>query len=113
MKEYDARYGKEVFVVSVVNPSNSVMAVVDAETKLPLRIHFIQSSEYGMIIKDYDQIIFDEEPPAGLFDITIPEGAIVVNQDRAILGNNSGRQMCEEQTARGAGGYRAYTAFVR
>ena len=43
----------------------------------------MKTTNYGNFIKDFDQIIFDENPPEGLFSFTIPEGTIVINQDES------------------------------
>jgi hypothetical protein len=83
LKEYDPNFTQEVLVVCVESPKNSVRITVDPQTKLPLSIHFIKTSELGNVIKDYDRIIFDQEPPTGLFDFVIPEGATVVDQDKS------------------------------
>jgi len=80
-REYDPNFAKEMVVIFTEDKNNALKITIDPDTKLPINLHVIRTANFGTFVKDFDQIIFDEEFPEGLFSFTIPEGAVVINQD--------------------------------
>jgi len=79
--ESDPETDKEVIVVWAESKTNEWKIVIEPETKLPISMHCLRSEQTGQVIKDIDEIYFDEDLPEGIFDFTIPNDALVVNQD--------------------------------
>ena len=80
-RETDPNTGRDSLVILSESKENSIKVLIDPETKLPTSMHFIHTSNFGNFVKDFDEISFDEEPPAGLFDFVIPEGVTVINTE--------------------------------
>ncbi len=80
-KENDPNTGEDSLVIMAETDSDAIKVLIDPETKLPTSIHIIRTSNLGNAVKDFDEIYFDEDPPAALFDFIIPEGVTVVNTD--------------------------------
>ena len=79
--EKDADTGQNVIVLVATSEMVEWKFLIDPETKLPVRMHCLRSEQPGMAIKDFYEIYYDEEPPEGIFDLKIPEGAKIVDQD--------------------------------
>lgn len=78
-KEDDPNTGKEVIVLWTESQTYEMEAFIDPETKLPIRINFAKAIK-GQIIKNVDEIYYNEPLPEGLFDFEIPEGAEVIRE---------------------------------
>ena len=81
-KEYDPNNNKELLVFDVRSDTD-IKIYIDPDSKLPVRMHIIRANSFGTFIRDFDEIYFDEEPPAGIFDFKIPEDATVINKDES------------------------------
>ena len=58
---------------------------IDSETKLPVGLHCLKGrNRPGDFIRDFDEITFDEELPAGIFEFEMPEGAVVKDMDQRL-----------------------------
>lgn len=80
-KEKDPNIGQDVIVLLATSKLVDCKFLIDAETKLPVRMHVLRSEKPGMAIKDFYEIYYDEEPPEGIFDLELPEGTKVVDED--------------------------------
>lgn len=80
-----ASSGSKSLIVAICgegDESESWKVFIDPETKLPVGLHCLKSRDRpGEFIRDFDEIRFDEELPAGIFEFQIPEGATVSNID--------------------------------
>jgi hypothetical protein len=81
-KHVDPNTGKDLLVITAQSNETDIEILVDPETKLPMSMHIISTKILGNFIKDFDEIFFDQEPPAGLFDFVIPENVLVVDMDK-------------------------------
>lgn len=107
-KENNPDTGDDVLIISSQG-ENVTETYIDLKTKLPTEIHIISTTQLGNEIKDFDQIIFDEEPPIGTFEFIIPQNAAVLNIDQigsledspdyGILVNNLSKQEAAELLA--------------
>jgi len=80
-----ASSGSKSLIVAICGEGDESWKVfIDPETKLPVGLHCLKSrNRPGDFIRDFDEIRFDEELPAGIFEFQIPEGATVSNIDDA------------------------------
>jgi len=78
-----ASSGSKSLIVAICGEGDESWKVfIDPETKLPVGLHCLKSrNRPGDFIRDFDEIRFDEELPAGIFEFQIPEGATVSNID--------------------------------
>ena len=79
--EYDGRSDKSVIVVIWRGPTQSFKVYIDPDTKLPIRMQGLESSQLGSVIKDIDQIEFNVDLPEDIFAFEIPEGASIIDHD--------------------------------
>ncbi|MHC4475791.1 MAG: hypothetical protein ACYTEL_09100 [Planctomycetota bacterium] len=78
---FDPNYQKDVIVLSMSSSAIDVRALIDQQTKLPLRLDVVRGNNPGSEqVKHADEILYHELPPAGLFDFQIPEDATVLNE---------------------------------
>ncbi|MBN1765965.1 MAG: hypothetical protein JW860_11950 [Sedimentisphaerales bacterium] len=76
---------KEVIVVTITSEKRQQQFRVDPETKLPLSFTTLRENDYmemarnTLAVKNLFEIRYNEEPPAGLFDM--PEDAVVVEEE--------------------------------
>ncbi len=78
-KEYDPNTGKDIIILRAESPKYQMEAFIDPETKLPIRLNFAKA-DLGVIIKNIDEIYYNEPLPKGLFDFEIPKGAEVIKE---------------------------------
>jgi hypothetical protein len=72
--------GKNLIVA--ISENGGWKIFIDPDTKLPVGLHCLKDkNQPGDFIKDFDEILFDEELPAGIFEFQIPEGATVSDID--------------------------------
>ncbi len=82
-RQADSSREKNLIVVtSEGNKDTEWKIYIDPASKLPVGIHCLKSNQPGQFIRDFDEIRFDEELPAGIFEFEVPEGAIVENVDQ-------------------------------
>jgi len=79
-KTYDEDTARDLIILHAESPQYEMEAVIDPETKLPIRIDFLRCEVSGQIVKSIDEIYYNEPLPDGLFDFEIPEGAKVINE---------------------------------
>jgi hypothetical protein len=78
-REYDSVTKQDVMVLFAKSPKYDMEAFIDPETNLPIRINFGKASS-GQVIKNIDEIYYNETLPEGLFDFEIPEDAQVIRE---------------------------------
>lgn len=79
-KTYDEDTARELIILHAESPQYEMEAVIDPETKLPIRIDFLRCEVSGQIVKSIDEIYYNQPLPDGLFDFEIPEGAKVIEE---------------------------------
>ncbi len=78
-KEHDPNTGKDIIILWAKSSQDELEAFIDPETKLPIRINFTKANP-GQIIKNVDEIYYNEPLPEGLFEFEIPEGTQVIRK---------------------------------
>ncbi len=73
---------RNVIELKITSPKLEVSSLIDPQTKLPISIDVIRCERlsYSEILKHADKINYDDLPPKGLFDFTMPLGATIVNE---------------------------------
>jgi len=79
IKEHDPNTGEEVIILWAESLNYEIEAFIDPKTKLPIKINFAKAIP-GQIIKNVDEIYYNEPLPEGLFDFEIPEDAQVIRE---------------------------------
>lgn len=75
--------GKNLIVAICEEDAETWKIFIDPETKLPVGLHCLKGrNRPGDFIRDFDEIRFDEELPAGIFEFEMPEGAVVTDMDQ-------------------------------
>jgi len=76
---FDAWLNKNAIILEVTSPRGDIKAVVDSETKLPIRLDPARGLHLGQSFtwKSMD-VSYEERPPEGIFEFAIPEGATVI-----------------------------------
>ncbi|HUV40551.1 MAG TPA: hypothetical protein VMW23_02030, partial [Sedimentisphaerales bacterium] len=75
--------GKNLIVAICEGDAEAWKIFIDSETKLPVGLHCLKGrNRPGDFIRDFDEIRFDEEPPAGIFEFEMPDGAVVTDMDQ-------------------------------
>ncbi len=71
---------RKLLELKMCSPKLEIRSLIDPQTKLPMNISVTKGERFGShdTFKHASQIRYDDVPPAGLFDFTIPAGANVV-----------------------------------
>ncbi|MHC4124019.1 MAG: hypothetical protein ACYSSI_10630 [Planctomycetota bacterium] len=79
-----ASSGEKSLIVAICEGDAETWKIfIDPETKLPVGLHCLKGRNLpGAFIRDFDEISFDEELPARIFEFEIPEGAVVTDMDQ-------------------------------
>jgi len=84
-REVSSIDGKHLIVAICEGEAEAWKIFIDPETKLPVGLHCLKGrNRPGDFIRDFDEIRFDEELPAGIFEFEMPEGAVVTDMDQRI-----------------------------
>lgn len=76
---FDAKLNKDAIILEMTSSRGDIKAVVDPDTKLPIRfdsadgLSFRQPFEWKNI-----DIVYEDQLPEGIFEFVIPEGATVI-----------------------------------
>jgi len=75
----DPGSAQQLLVLTMSAPQLEIRSLIDSETKLPISIDTVRGERLGAYdaLKHATKIAYDDVPPAGLFDFTIPAGAAV------------------------------------
>ncbi|UCD51766.1 MAG: DUF4932 domain-containing protein [Phycisphaerales bacterium] len=70
---------QKLLVLTMSTPKLEIRSLIDPQTKLPVSIDTVRGEKPGAydMLKHATKIAYDDVPPAGLFDFTIPAGATV------------------------------------
>jgi hypothetical protein len=71
-REKDSATGKELIVIRAVTQLQDYKVYIDPVTKLPVRTIYDRADNMQQICKSADQIFYNLELPAGMFDFEIP-----------------------------------------
>ena len=79
---YEPYTKRNVIELKITSLELEVRSLIDPQTKLPISVDVIKGEKlsYSEILKHADKIYYDDLPPEGLFDFTIPLGATIVNE---------------------------------
>jgi hypothetical protein len=79
-KVVDPASQRELLELTMSAPRLEIRSLIDPDTKLPLSIDTVRGDRVGSCdtLKHATKIRYDDAPPEGLFDFTIPAGANVV-----------------------------------
>jgi len=78
-EKFDPKLKKDVIILEVTSPRGDVKAVVDSETKLPIRLDPARGLHQGQSFtwKSMD-VSYEKRLPEGIFEFVIPDGATVI-----------------------------------
>jgi hypothetical protein len=78
----DLNRKRKVIELKVSSPQVQILALIDPQTKLPISINVTRGDKFGSyeILKQADQIHYDDLPPEGLFDFKMPADANIVRE---------------------------------
>lgn len=76
---FDTKLNKDAIILEVTSPRGDVKAVVDSETKLPIRLDPARGLHLGQSFtwKNMD-LSYEERLPEGIFEFVIPDGSTVI-----------------------------------
>ncbi len=76
---FDAGLNKDVIVLRMSSQRGDIKAIIDSDTKLPIRLDWSRDLHLGLPFELKDvEIIYEDQLPEGIFELDIPEGVTVI-----------------------------------
>jgi hypothetical protein len=78
-KAFDSKLGRDVIMLEMTSSRGDVKAVVDADTRLPVRFDSAEGLSFRQPFKWKSmEIVYEDQLPEGIFEFVIPDGATVI-----------------------------------
>jgi hypothetical protein len=76
---FDAGLNKDVIVLQMSSQQGDIKAIIDSDTKLPVRLDWSQGLHLGLPFELKDvEIFYEDQLPEGIFELDIPEKVTVI-----------------------------------
>jgi hypothetical protein len=78
-EEFDAKLNKDVIVLEMTSRRGDIKAIIDPDTRVPIRFDSAQGLSFRQPFKWKSmEIVYEDRLPEGIFEFAIPDGATVI-----------------------------------